>query len=36
MGSEATMKSKILFHFIKRKIYLTPIETIFIIPRELE
>jgi len=34
MGAEATMKSKILFHFIKGKISLTPKETILIIPRE--
>jgi hypothetical protein len=36
MGSEAVMKFKILSHFIKGKIALTPMETIFIIPGELE
>jgi hypothetical protein len=36
MGFEAAMKSQILFHFIKGKIALTPMETILIIPRELE
>jgi hypothetical protein len=35
MGAETTMKSKILFHFIKGKISLTLKETILIIPREL-
>jgi hypothetical protein len=30
------MKSKIISHFIIRKIYLNPVETILIIPRELE
>jgi hypothetical protein len=28
MGSKAVVKSRILFHFIKRKISLTPMETI--------
>jgi hypothetical protein len=36
MGVVSTMKSKILFHFIKGKISLTPMETIFIIPREFK
>jgi len=36
MGSETTMKSKILSHFIKGKITLTPMENILIIPRKLE
>ncbi len=36
MGSEVAMKSKILSHFIKGKIFLTPMEIILIIPRELE
>ncbi len=36
MGSEAIVKSKIISHFIKGKIVLTPMETIFIILRELE
>jgi hypothetical protein len=36
MGFEATVKSKILFHFIKGKISLTPIETILIILGKLE
>jgi predicted aspartyl protease len=36
MGAEAAVKSKILFHFIKGKISLTPMETILIIPGELE
>jgi hypothetical protein len=36
MGLEAVVKSKILSHFIKRKIALTPMETIRIIPRKLE
>jgi hypothetical protein len=36
MGVEVVVKSKILSHFIKGKIYLTPMETILIIPRELE
>jgi hypothetical protein len=36
MGFETTMKSNILFHFIKRKISLTSMKTILIIPGELE
>jgi len=36
IGIEAPIKSKILSRFIKRKISLTPMETILIIPRELE
>jgi hypothetical protein len=36
LGSEAVVKSKILSHFIKGKISLTPMETILIIIRELE
>jgi hypothetical protein len=36
IGIEAPIKSKILSHFIKGKISLTPMETILIIPRELE
>jgi len=36
MGSEAILKSKILSHFIKGKIALTPMETILIILGELE
>jgi len=36
MGSEAAMKYKILFHFMKGKIALTPMETIIMIPKELE
>jgi hypothetical protein len=36
MGSEVIVKFKILSHFIKGKIALTPMETIFIIPREME
>jgi hypothetical protein len=36
MGSEAVVKSKILSHFIKGKISLTPMETIFTILGELE
>jgi hypothetical protein len=36
MGFEVVMKSKILFHFIKGKIFLTPMETILIILRKLE
>jgi hypothetical protein len=36
MGVETAMKSKIMFHFIKGKIFLIPMETIIIIPRELE
>jgi len=36
MRSELVVKSKILSHFIKGKISLTPMETILVIPRELE
>jgi hypothetical protein len=36
LGNEASIKSKILSHFIKGKISLTPMETILIILRELE
>ncbi len=36
MGAKATMKSKILSHFIKGKISLISMETILIIPGELE
>ncbi len=36
MGTEALMKSKILSHFIKGQVSLTPMETMLIIPRELE
>lgn len=36
MVVESAIKSKILFHFIKGKISLTPMETIFIILEELE
>jgi hypothetical protein len=36
LGSKAIVKSKILSHFIKGKISLTPMETILIIPGELE
>ncbi len=36
MGSEAIVKSKILSHFIKGKIYLIPMETILIILKGLE
>jgi hypothetical protein len=36
MGSKAVVKSKIIFHFIKGKISLTPMETILTIPREQE
>ncbi len=36
MGSETTMKSKILSHFIKGNISLIPMETILIILGELE
>jgi predicted aspartyl protease len=36
MGSKAIVKFKILFHFIKGKIALTPMETILIILEELE
>jgi predicted aspartyl protease len=33
---DAAVRSKILSHFIKGKIYLSPMETILLIPRELE
>jgi hypothetical protein len=36
MRFEAVVKFKILFHFIKGKIALTPMETIIIIPVEME
>ncbi len=36
MGIEALVKFKILSHFIKRKVSLTPMETILIILGELE
>ncbi len=36
MGAKATMKFKILSHFVKRSIFLTPMETIIKIPRKLE
>jgi hypothetical protein len=36
MGSEVVVKSQILFHFIKGKNSLTPMETILIILGELE
>jgi hypothetical protein len=36
VGNEASIKSKILSHFIKGKISLTPMETILIILGELE
>jgi hypothetical protein len=36
MGAKAAVKSKIMSLFIKGKIFLTPMETILIIPRELE
>ncbi len=36
MGTEALVKSKILAHFIKGKVYLTPMETILIILGDLE
>jgi len=36
MGSKAFVKFKILPHFIKGKISLTSMETIFIIPEQLE
>jgi hypothetical protein len=36
LESKAIVKSKILSHFIKGKISLTPMETILIIPRKLE
>ncbi len=36
LGSKAVVKLKILSHFTKGKISLTPIETILVIPRELK
>jgi hypothetical protein len=36
LEKEATLRSKILTHFVKGKISLTPMEEILIIPRELE
>ncbi len=36
MGTESTIKSKILSHFIKGNSSLTPMETFLIIPKELE
>jgi len=36
MGSKTVVKFKTFYHFIKGKISLTPMETILIIPRELE
>jgi hypothetical protein len=36
VGRETIVKSKILSHFIKGKISLSPMETILMIPRELE
>jgi hypothetical protein len=36
LGSKATVKSKFFSHFIKGKIFLTPMETILVIPGELE
>jgi len=36
LGSEIVVKSKILSHFIKGKISLIPMETILVIPGELE
>ncbi len=36
MGVEAIVKFKILFHFIERKIYLTPMKTILVILGELD
>jgi hypothetical protein len=36
LGSEAVVKSKILSHFIKGNFFLTPMETILIILKELE
>ncbi len=36
LGFEIVVKSKILFHFIKGKISLIPMETILVIPGELE
>ncbi|CAK9858399.1 unnamed protein product [Sphagnum jensenii] len=36
VSQETTIKSKILSHFIKGKISLSPMETVLMIPRELE
>lgn len=36
MNIKEFMKSKILTHFIKGKVYLSPMETILMIPSELE
>jgi len=36
MNRETTVKSKILSHFIKGKIALSPMETVLMIPGELE
>ncbi len=36
VNQDATIRSKILSHFIKGKITLSPMETILMIPRELE
>ncbi len=36
IGTDGNIKSKILSHFVKGKISLTPMETILIIHRELE
>jgi len=36
MGAKATIKSIILFHFIKGKFFLTIMETILIVLKELE
>jgi len=36
LGFETTLRSKILSHFIKGKIFLFPMETILVIPGELE
>ncbi len=36
VGRNSTITSKILKHFIKGKIFLSPIETIMVIPNELE
>jgi len=36
MGAKSIIKFKILFHLIKGKISLIPMETIFIIPKKFE
>jgi hypothetical protein len=36
LGAYGNIKFNILSHFVKGKTFLTPMETIFIIPRELE